>query len=561
MSSTTNNPYLVKSMNSTITINDGMGTIIENGIVTANSIKTNNILAEYIDKACSMFNNIYNGVIITLGPYITISDNKIDSNSGALQVGTNSTLILGDGLGITPVRSWYSALTSFDVINLDYLQNSYTNFLLGSANTWYGTYNNFETQVYALNIAPKYPETNLTIGTVSTTSTIGKMTIVGNTLDTTDTAGIINMGITRTNNIGSLRIAGNEFDTAAFGVNLNIGISATNLINMGGQSPTVFGGTGTRILGNKIDLANAGTLTIGSSTTTSALTLSSNSTGITGGTSVITCDNGITATPYLNIVQTATQSRLDFHSAGTSFTDTRITASGGTSVNNNGSFNIASGAISLSASNTINLTSTNTTNITSQNGFTSIAGYNNAYLEVGAGGNNCFLDFHSYNGTAVNYDARIICNGSTGVAAGTGIIEITGRQTKLSASQTVILTGTNITSNGGPHTMNNGLAFGKGNLTSSFFIQTGQTANSTSAILGLNPSGTPFVITFPTAFSAQPIVTVSLVTGTNNSIVCGLVLSAYALSASGFTCAIYNTRTANTGTQAYACAWHAIGAY
>ena len=171
-----------------------------------------------------------------------------------------------------------------------------------------------------------------------------------------------------------------------------------------------------------------------------------------------------------------------------------------------------------------------------------------------------YIDFHSYNGTSTDYDARIICSGANGTANG-GIIDITGRQTKLTAAQTVILTGTNITSNGGAHSMNNGLAFGKGNLTSGFFIQTGQTANSTSTILGLNPSGTPFIITFPTAFSAQPIVTVTLVTGTVNSIVCGLVLSTYSITSAGFSCNIYNTRTANTGTQPYACAWHAIGSW
>ena len=200
----------------------------------------------------------------------------------------------------------------------------------------------------------------------------------------------------------------------------------------------------------------------------------------------------------------STYSVIDMYSSNltNALASSRIFSNGGTTAIGSGTLYIESGAI----------------NLTSNNSITNIKGSNNAYFEMGAGGNNCLIDFHSYNGVAADYDARIMCNGANGVAGG-GIMETSARQIKLTAAQNVVLTGTNITSNGGPHTMNNGLAFGKGNLTSGFFIQTGGFGNdstvypafyftkfsATWAAMGLSNFGTaPTVICNNTTDSNSP---------------------------------------------------------
>ena len=70
MPSTSNNPYLVKSMNGAITIDDGMGTTITDGTITTqtlgltdltvNKIKTNVIdaLNTAYTNTCTLFHNV-----------------------------------------------------------------------------------------------------------------------------------------------------------------------------------------------------------------------------------------------------------------------------------------------------------------------------------------------------------------------------------------------------------------------------------------------------------------------------------------------------------------------
>jgi len=53
MSSTPNNPYLVKSMNGVITIDDGGGTVISDGVITTNELdvsvlKVDNLSTNFI---------------------------------------------------------------------------------------------------------------------------------------------------------------------------------------------------------------------------------------------------------------------------------------------------------------------------------------------------------------------------------------------------------------------------------------------------------------------------------------------------------------------------------
>ena len=96
----------------------------------------------------------------------------------------------------------------------------------------------------------------------------GDLTISSGTIAITPVNNLTLGTNTNLNRIGKLNISGNELDTAVMLDDLNIGISNAGKLNIGGQSPTVFGGK-TQIKGSVIDLFSAGTLTIGSANTTS----------------------------------------------------------------------------------------------------------------------------------------------------------------------------------------------------------------------------------------------------------------------------------------------------
>ena len=106
MSSTPNNPYLVKSMNGAITIDDGGGTSISNGTIKTSSLSLNNILATTTNTVCSLWSNIVSGFIyigsqtqsglsVFIGKNIVIKDDGIYTNSGTLmKLAQNQVLFL-----------------------------------------------------------------------------------------------------------------------------------------------------------------------------------------------------------------------------------------------------------------------------------------------------------------------------------------------------------------------------------------------------------------------------------------------------------------------------------
>jgi hypothetical protein len=100
MSSTPNNPYLVKSMNGAIMIDDGGGTTISNGTITTTSLSLNNLLASATNTACYLWSNIVSasiyigsqtksGLSVFIGKNIVITDDGMNTNSGTLMnIGT-----------------------------------------------------------------------------------------------------------------------------------------------------------------------------------------------------------------------------------------------------------------------------------------------------------------------------------------------------------------------------------------------------------------------------------------------------------------------------------------
>ena len=106
--------------------------------------------------------------------------------------------------------------------------------------------------------------------------------------------------------------------------------------------------------------------------------------------------------------------RLDFHSNSLFSTDfdSRIASLGGTSSTSGGTLNLASGTINFNNATTVN---SNTPK------FNLVYGGNS--LELAAGGNNVYLDFHSNSSFSTDYDSRIIGYGGTAVN-GNGAIAI-----------------------------------------------------------------------------------------------------------------------------------------
>ena len=161
MSSTPNNPYLVKSMNGAITIDDGGGTQILNGNITTTSLSLNNILKSTTASAYTLWSNVVSGVIkigsqtqsgltVLIGKNIGIKDDGIYSNSGDLiNIGTQSGVNLGSTLD--PVRTSYTAIANTDITNLLYVTTYVVSYVAGRianfltlSNTWTGSKNTFD---------------------------------------------------------------------------------------------------------------------------------------------------------------------------------------------------------------------------------------------------------------------------------------------------------------------------------------------------------------------------------------------------------------------------------
>jgi hypothetical protein len=104
--------------------------------------------------------------------------------------------------------------------------------------------------------------------------------------------------------------------------------------------------------------------------------------------------------------------RLDFHSNSLYSTDfdSRIASTGGTASTAGGTLNLVSGTINFNNATTVN---SNTPK------FNLVYGGNS--LELAAGGNNVYLDFHSNSSFTTDYDSRIIGYGGTALNGGGAI--------------------------------------------------------------------------------------------------------------------------------------------
>lgn len=352
-------------------------------------------------------------------------------------------------------------------------------------------------------------------GGVGITSNIA-IGVAGTT--TTTINGTITLGnSTNTNTIGGIRVVGNAIDTAVMLDDLNIGISNAGKLNIGGQSPTVFGGL-TRITGSVIDLASAGTLTIGSLNTTLL------NVGVAGTVAL--------SAPSILIGSTSTTTTITIGNA--SINPVKIQTSDRVVMGiNPSSYNTTTGTLS---------------------GAGVIVGTN------GTGPYNAFVDFYSYAGTVQSNSARIMSNN--------GGLTISNNNPSqpfnITSSQNLILsspTGNGIYSTGGTHNFQSGMCYSKGNLTSAFFTQTYSSGMIGPAIPGNTVSPTSLSYTFPTAFSSTPVITLSTQNNTLNGASWGIILSVIGVSTTGVVLVAYNAKNSAVAVNSWGYNLIAVGGW
>lgn len=497
MSNTNGTNSLARSINGIITYDDGAGTLIQNGTIITNTLTAKNLSVETITAL-----NAIIGIVGANGG--SIKCNVIDGLND-LSMSNICTLFNNEVAGVI-----YIGCANTTLMYIGYNTNANKTLYIGAyaSNIYLGGFKYFHNEMNLLDdtldmyIANNQSTGKLNIGTGSNRA--GKITI-GNS--------------TNKNVIGNVDITGNDISLFSSGA-LTIGTVNTTSVAIGTSNTTTLNLTGGAI-------------------TSSSSTLDLNTTGALDLTASSSLNGHINITTGAQAICTISSAVL------------RLEA------------NLTNVYIKTTDRVIMGLQPTNYSAITQQMN-------NSPALIVGTSGTgpyNTFLDFYTYAGINQTYSARII-NNSGGLAIAN---YVAAKPLTLSSVQNINLTSSqdiNLTCTAG-YSVNlsgGGLTFNKGNLTianytNGFFIQAGQTPNQNLSIAAASLSGNPFVITFATAFSAQPFINISLWNGTNNSITCGLIISTSNISASGFSVNVFNTRAAATGTQNYGISWSAIGAY
>lgn len=196
MSSTNGIQTLAKSMNGIISISDGSGTVIENGVIQTEGIASNNLVAATPSSTCSLYQNVNPNNIISVGSQVApttlnlgeklkILSNNLDSRSitDSIKIGGNSSVNvdLGNSTGSTFVR-YYGLVTGiYDIINnsylVSYVSGIITN-LLSTANSWILT-QTFQSGIKTDTIQPYTTNDLISLQTGLKTDTILPYTLNG----------------------------------------------------------------------------------------------------------------------------------------------------------------------------------------------------------------------------------------------------------------------------------------------------------------------------------------------------------------------------------------------
>lgn len=493
---------LARSLNGIITYDDGSGTVIENGTIKTNNLALNTISAEYPTKTCEIWSNTTGSTYYSA--YAT----------GPIYFGLGST----SNINIGPIASISSA----------------GNFNLATSSGLSGLINIGNASATASRIKLLSP-----IVECSVAPTIGSSVCNKTYVDTKNPALLAG-----TNTWTGVS---NTFDNPIYA-----SIESNDTINIGTLTTT-----------NSINIGNA---SVGA-------TQIRNSDGLVIGQNPSTyfSSTGAMSAPGLVLKNIVGSSRLDFHSNTLNNLnyDSRILCQGGSATGaGTGTMDIQSGVITLSGATSVVLesftfisSSLQSTAIAStvdffNNGNTTTLNIGNSATAVNIGGTKtniavngfynhefnagsglCWHDFHSCSTTNTNnYDGKILCTGGTAGTVGKGAMQYSGASHNFSGG---------------------GISFDKGNLTGSFFIQTGK-VSGIAQVAANSPSGAAIVVNFTTAFGTAPIVNVTAWSylGTNAS---GLITTVYLTATNQFQFNVYNARSVNSGLWGYH--WTAIGGY
>ena len=493
MSNSNGTSYTARSMNGIITIDDGAGTVIEDGIITTNELdvtklvvtelSTNTIKAQDPTGTCNIWQtnsgvcnyskdatanvNFASGasanvVIGPAGATVNVSNMSIGVSSnftGEIRLG-NSTGSSKIRLNSANAECQATPTTLLGIVNKTYADGLITALKLAT-NIWTGLSNTFNNVVYCSLIQP-----------LTLTGTLAIATVATNILSLGNGTGVCTMN----------------------GSNTTVKANSTLLLeSISGNASLIASGV------NVLVQSALGTATIDAPN--GNIILSTN----TGFISMVSRDSYVNI-EGINIIGKALQanavaSTVDFFNNG-----------------NTATLNIGNSATAVN----IGGTKTNT----AVNG--------NYSVEMNAGSNSCWVDFHSY-ATAVNdYDARIYCNGASAGTA-TGLLQIISANTRFTG----------------------GISFSKGNLSAGQNIQTGSSSGYPQ-VAANSAGGSAITITFTTAFTSNPVVTVC--TNSSSGInAAGLIVSVTAVSTSNFSFYVYNARSVNSGL--WGVKWIAIGGY
>ena len=549
-----------QSMNGVVTITDGQGTIIQNGTIITNELDVNNLSASAPTQTCSLFAN-------------------------QTATGVN----IGNPSGATYVRSYWTPVSGYDVINYAYLTTTYYNNLLGLTNVWTGISNTFQNVIYVSLISPI--TTILSLGSASTVTTLiqnSEALVIGNTPSYYNSVNgtLPNNGMRFWN--GSLvskldffssGLSGNNYPSSCIQSFSGTAVANSGALSITSGSIAITATGAMSITGLGTSVNSTGSLSLGTNTTTTALTIGNSSldnTLIKNKNALIIGKNpetyvtatGLMTAPGIAFLNVAGSCQLGFHSntLGNTENDARILVQSGlASGAATADMTIQAGTITLLGTTNVRVESfvfdtnslqsfavastvdffdngnTSTLNIGNTGTTVNIGGTktnltvnSNYSVEVSAGSSNAFIDLHSY-ATAINdYDARIICNGAT-AGVGTGMLQFMSANNRFTG----------------------GISFSKGNLSGAQNIQTGSTSGIPQ-VAANSPGGSAITVTFPISFTSTPVVVVctNSSSGANAS---GLIVSVSNVANNNFDILVYNARSVNSGLWGYK--WIAIGGY
>lgn len=127
MSYTNGVQTLVQSMNGLLVFNDGAGTVIENGVITTQSLSLNNIIANLPTVVVNLWSNFTTG---TANLLTNLTSGTINLGNTAVSIVVGAVSFVGNSIQTTLTATTLNLFSNFDGPNVNFL----TGFLSGTVN-------------------------------------------------------------------------------------------------------------------------------------------------------------------------------------------------------------------------------------------------------------------------------------------------------------------------------------------------------------------------------------------------------------------------------------------